>query len=115
MPHFQKTFNVETTGPKIGAMSSLYTVGSMVFAPLGAVLSDKFGRRKAMFMGSWVIILGMVLGATANHAAQFMVARFVLGGGINIMTVAAPAYSMEVAPPQWRGRASGIYNCGWFG
>lgn len=47
--------------------------------------------------------------------AQVTVGRFVLGAGIQFMTVAAPAYSMEIAPPQWRGRATGFYNCGWFG
>ena len=31
------------------------------------------------------------------------------------MTVAAPAYSIEIAPPHWRGRCTGFYNCGWFG
>lgn len=31
------------------------------------------------------------------------------------MTVAAPSYCVEIAPPNWRGRMVGIYNCGWFG
>ena len=35
--------------------------------------------------------------------------------GIAVMTVAAPAYAIEVAPPHWRGRCTGIYNCGYFG
>ena len=47
--------------------------------------------------------------------AQITVGRLVLGAGIQFMTVAAPAYSMEIAPPQWRGRCTGFYNCGWFG
>lgn len=115
MPHFQQTFNVGTTGALIGTVFSLYTVGSMIGAPFAAVLSDKYGRRKAMFAGSWVIIVGMIIMATSSHIAQFIVGRFILGFGIAIMTVAAPAYSMEIAPPQWRGRCTGIYNCGWFG
>jgi MFS family permease len=68
-----------------------------------------------MFAGSWVIIIGMILACSGNHIAQFMIGRFVLGLGIAVMTVAAPAYSMEIAPPQWRGRCTGLYNCGWFG
>lgn len=31
------------------------------------------------------------------------------------MTTAAPSYCVEICPPQWRGRMTGFYNCGWFG
>ena len=31
------------------------------------------------------------------------------------MTVSAPGYAVECAPPHWRGRCTGFYNCGWFG
>jgi len=87
----------------------------MVGAPFAATLSDKFGRRKAMFCGGAVIIIGMIIISTAMKFAQLVVGRFVLGLGIAIMTVAAPAYSIEIAPPHWRGRCTGFYNCGWFG
>ncbi|ORY28829.1 lactose permease [Naematelia encephala] len=115
MPHFQDTFHSGTTGTKVSVIFSLYTIGSMVGAPFAAVLSDRFGRRKAMFSGGVVIILGMVIASTSKTVAQLVVGRFVLGCGISIMTVAAPAYSIEIAPPHWRGRCTGFYNCGWFG
>ena len=79
----------------------------MVGAPFAAILSDRFGRRKGMFAGGIVIITGMVIAATAKTIPQFVCARFVLGFGIAIMTVAAPAYSIEIAPPHWRGRCTG--------
>jgi MFS family permease len=60
-----------------------------------------------MFAGGIVIILGMIIATSAKSIAQFIIARFILGVGISIMTVAAPAYSMEIAPPHWRGRCSG--------
>ncbi|WVW87123.1 hypothetical protein I302_109180 [Kwoniella bestiolae CBS 10118] len=115
MPHFQNTFHSGTTGPKVSVIFSLYTVGAMVGAPFAAILSDRLGRRKAMVCGSITIITGMIIAATSKHVAQFVVARFILGFGIAIMTVAAPAYSIEIAPPHWRGRCTGFYNCGWFG
>ncbi|KAK5658952.1 hypothetical protein OQA88_1770 [Cercophora sp. LCS_1] len=115
MPHFQKTFGIEDTGPTVSLIFSIYTVGAMVGAPFAAVLSDKFGRRKGMFLGGVVIITGMIIISTSHHIPQFVVGRFILGFGIAIMTVAAPAYSIEIAPPHWRGRCTGFYNCGWFG
>ncbi|CAH0046433.1 unnamed protein product [Clonostachys solani] len=115
MQHFQDTFKSGKTGPMVSLIFSIYSVGNMVGSPFAAMLSDRFGRRKAMFCGGCVIILGMIIISTASTLAQFVVGRFVLGFGIAIMTVAAPAYSIEIAPPHWRGRCTGFYNCGWFG
>jgi MFS family permease len=84
--------------------------GSMVGAPFAAVISDRYGRRKGMFAGAVVIIIGMVIVSSASTIAQFVVGRFVLGFGIAIMTVAAPGYAIEIAPPHWRGRCAGEMN-----
>lgn len=80
----------------------------MVGAPFAAVMSDRLGRRKCMFGGAIVIILGMIINATAKAVAQLVVGRFILGIGIAIMTVGAPAYAVEIAPPHWRGRCTGL-------
>ncbi|KAI1840534.1 hypothetical protein JX266_013263 [Neoarthrinium moseri] len=115
MKHFQSTFHTGPTGTKVAVMFSLYTVGSMVAAPFAAVFSDRFGRRRAMFGGANIIIIGAIIVSTSSTIAQFVVGRFVLGMGVQVMTVAAPAYAVEISPPHWRGRCTGFYNCGWFG
>ncbi|KAL8403921.1 hypothetical protein RB594_008974 [Gaeumannomyces avenae] len=115
MDPFQEQFKVGKVGVEVGVIYSLYTVGSMVGAPFAAILADRYGRRKGMFFGGIVINLGMIIVSTSSTVAQFIVGRFVLGVGISIMTVAAPSYAVEIAPPHWRGRATGFYNCGWFG
>lgn len=79
----------------------------MVAAPFAAILSDRLGRRKAMFVGAIIIVVGAIIVATSNTLAQFVVGRFVLGTGIQVMTVAAPAYAVEISPPHWRGRCTG--------
>lgn len=108
----------------------------MVAAPFSAIISDYFGRRKCMFAGGWIIIIGSIIISTSHTLAQFVVGRFILGVGIQVMVVSAPAYAVEISPPHWRGRAVGkcfkqpqppfslhrvlltalgFYNCGWFG
>lgn len=62
-----------------------------------------------MFIGGWVIIIGSVIITSAMTLPQFVVGRFILGLGIQIMVVSAPAYAVEIAPPHWRGRAVGEY------
>jgi sugar porter (SP) family MFS transporter len=115
MPHFQSTFHSGLTGLRVSGIASLYNVGSIVTAPVGAIIADKYGRRLAMFIGAWIIILGAIIASTSSTLAQLTIGRFILGIGIQMMTVAAPAYAIEIAPPHWRGRCAGFYNNGWFG
>jgi len=115
MSHYQDVFHTGTDGQKVSVVVSLYTVGSMVAAPFSAVLSDMLGRRKCMFVGGWIIILGSIVITTSSKLGQFIAGRFILGAGIQVMVVSAPAYAVEISPPHWRGRAVGFYNCGWFG
>jgi MFS family permease len=90
--------------------NSFQISGSIVATPFSAVISDKLGRRKCMFVGAWVIIIGSIIISTAMTLAQFVVGRFILGVGIQIMVVSAPAYAVEIAPPHWRGRAVGKHS-----
>ncbi|CAK7205108.1 hypothetical protein SEUCBS139899_007873 [Sporothrix eucalyptigena] len=115
MTQFQHVFNVGSSGHKVSVITSLYSVGSIVTTPFAAMVSDRFGRRVGMVAGAFGIIIGSIIAATSSTMAQLTVGRFVLGCGIQYMTVSAPAYSIEITPPHWRGRATGFYNCGWFG
>ncbi|KAK1146250.1 hypothetical protein N8T08_003340 [Aspergillus melleus] len=115
MPHFMATMGSQIDGWQVAVMTSLYSVGSIVTTPFAAAVSDRWGRRIGMTCGAIGIILGSIVAASSHSLAQVTVGRVILGSGIQFMTVAAPAYSMEIAPPQWRGRCTGFYNCGWFG
>lgn len=115
MPHFKATMGTQDEGWQVSVMTALYSVGSIVTTPFAAAVSDRWGRRIGMSCGAVGIILGSIIAASSFSLTQVTVGRVVLGSGIQFMTVAAPAYSMEIAPPQWRGRCTGFYNCGWFG
>ncbi|EED19116.1 MFS lactose permease, putative [Talaromyces stipitatus ATCC 10500] len=115
MPAFKNKFDSGLTGQRVSLLNALYSIGSIAAFPFAPFVSDRFGRRVGMFCGGVIIIVGAILTSTANTVGQFITGRFVLGAGIMFMTVAAPAYAVEIAPPHWRGRAVGFYNCGWFG
>ena len=53
---------------------SLLFSGSMVGAPFAAILSDRLGRRRGMFSGAIVILLGMILAATSKSIGQVRLA-----------------------------------------
>ncbi|KAH8923415.1 general substrate transporter [Atractiella rhizophila] len=114
-PTFQKQINQGNKGSATGLLFSVYTLGQLAGAWFAGPIADRFGRRVGMLVGACIIIGGSVLAATSNARGQFLAARFVLGLGICIITTAAPSYCVEIAPPQWRGRMTSIYNVGWFG
>ena len=53
-------------------------------------------------------ITGAVVVTVAKNQHYLLGGRFVLGFGVSITTTAAPAYVVELSPPQWRGRLTGL-------
>ncbi|TDL29522.1 general substrate transporter [Rickenella mellea] len=115
MPYYQSKFNAGEVGSTTGIIFSIYTVGGLVGPWVAGPITDRFGRRGGMFVGALIIITGSAVIASSNTKGQFIAGRFILGFGVAILTCAAPSYIIEVSPPQWRGRMTAFYNCGWFG
>ncbi|TDL21325.1 general substrate transporter [Rickenella mellea] len=115
MPYYQSKFNAGEVGSTTGIIFSVYTIGGLVGPWVAGPITDRFGRRGGMFVGSLIIIIGSAVIASSNTKNQFIAGRFLLGFGVAILTCAAPSYIIEVSPPQWRGRMTAFYNCGWFG
>ncbi|KID80402.1 Major facilitator superfamily domain, general substrate transporter, partial [Metarhizium brunneum ARSEF 3297] len=81
------------------------------FGPMvGGVMSDKLGRRPALFWASIITMAGIVLQSAAQNVAMFVVARVVLGFGGGISNVAAPVYLSETFPSRWRAWGVGLLN-----
>lgn len=115
MEPYQRTFESGRLGSTTGIIFAIYTVGNMVGSFVSGPVTDRWGRRFGMCFGAVCIIVGTVISVSAHHRGQFIAGRFILGFGIAPVTTACPSYCVEIAPPAWRGRATGFYNCGWFG
>ena len=125
MPAYLNHFGLSNTSGTTGLVFAIYSAGSLVSVPFAGPISDNLGRRWGMLIGSLFIILGTVVvvtaaertwpgqqpGGTTAHVVsggQFIGGRFLLGFGVNIATTAAPAYVIEMAPPQFRGRITSM-------
>ncbi|KAF8915262.1 general substrate transporter [Mucidula mucida] len=101
-------------GGGVGTVTALifgiYSIGQIVGVAVAGPVTDFFGRRGGMFTGSIIIIVGAVVITVAKTQDYLLAGRFVLGFGVSITTTAAPAYVVEMSPPQWRGRLTGLYN-----
>ncbi|KAG6854345.1 hypothetical protein C0991_007850 [Blastosporella zonata] len=97
-------------GTKTAIIFGIYSIGSIVGVLIAGPVADRFGRRGGMALGSLIIIVGAVVITVAKNTDYILGGRFVLGFGVAITTTAAPAYVVEMSPPQWRGRLTGLYN-----
>jgi MFS family permease len=50
-------------GAILGIISSAYNLGAICALPLVPYVNDKFGRRWAIFVGSWVMVVGSLVQA----------------------------------------------------
>lgn len=60
----------------------------MIGSPVGAAISDKLGRRKAMTIGAIIIVLGAAVISSSFHVPQIVVGRLILGFGVVVSSSA---------------------------
>ncbi|KAJ5706743.1 general substrate transporter [Penicillium malachiteum] len=86
-----------------GTVVALYTVGGM-FGSLSCVqLGDILGRRRVIFITTFISLIGAILMATSFSLAQFIVARLVLGYGTGGYVATVPVWQSEISKPVKRG------------
>lgn len=91
------------------AMSSALW-GTVLGALVGGWPTDRFGRQKTLLFIGVLYLLSAVGSALAPEVWSFMFARFIGGVGVGISTIAAPLYISEIAPPERRGRLTGLFQ-----
>ncbi|EIM81448.1 general substrate transporter [Stereum hirsutum FP-91666 SS1] len=114
MDQYLDFFGYTTTGASTGVIFMIYVAGNCVGSLFAGPFCDLWGRRGAMFVGGFFILLGSAVVTSAQTAEAFIGGRFVLGFGIAISTTAAPTWVTELAPPTWRGRLGAFYNSCFF-
>ncbi|KAL2821843.1 MFS general substrate transporter [Aspergillus cavernicola] len=114
IPQFRDTFGADLVGAQASLIQGMYTIGGVSALPFVGYFLDTWGRRCGMFVGSGAVILGTILGGTANHMDQLLASRFFLGWGYSMAASAAPAYVVEMSHPAYRDVLTGLYNCQYF-
>ncbi|KAF7913665.1 uncharacterized protein EAF01_000071 [Botrytis porri] len=108
-----KSWQNEFHNPKgslLGILSASYWVGNVLGVFFITPLSDRFGRRMALFFGSVVAILGTALCTGAINAGMFIVGRLLLGIGGVVVGAIGPVLVAELAYPDHRATATALSN-----
>jgi SP family arabinose:H+ symporter-like MFS transporter len=92
-----------------GASAILGCIPGAMFA---GFLSDRFGRRKVLFLCAILYAVSGLLSAIPRTFIEFLAARFISGLGIGASSMIIPVYIAELAPAARRGRLGSLFQFG---
>lgn len=92
-----------------GFVTSIYAIGCFFGACFILMFGDRLGRRKSIFLGATVMIIGVVIQVasvppSSGATAQFIIGRCITGIGNGINTSTVPTYQAECCPAHNRGK-----------
>ncbi|OQU98458.1 hypothetical protein CLAIMM_04244 [Cladophialophora immunda] len=87
-----------------GLITGLYDVGCLIGSIACFFFSEPFGRKKSIFAGSVVVILGTILQASAYTVGHLIAGRIVTGVGVGVNTSVVPTWQSEVCSASRRGQ-----------
>lgn len=102
-PAFTSDFpEVKDNSTYEGFVVSIYAVGCFLGACFILSFGDHLGRRKSIFLGATIMIIGVIIQITAmpngsggGSTAQFIIGRCITGVGNGINTSTVPTYQAE--------------------
>lgn len=93
-----------------GLTVSIALIGTVFGALFGAIPSDKFGRKKTLFMVAAFYLFSSLGTALATDWTVFLIFRLMGGIGVGISSVTAPIYISEISPAKSRGRLVALFQ-----
>lgn len=103
-------FELSPTQEGIAGASAI--LGCIPGAMVAGFLSDRFGRRKVLFLCAVLYAVSGVLSALPRTFPEFLAARFISGLGIGASSMVCPIYIAELAPADRRGRLGSLFQLG---
>lgn len=90
-----------------GGISAAMPGGSFLGALASGILTDMFGRKRAIQIGAIIWCIGSVISCSSFSIAQLVVGRFINGFSVGICSAQVPVYVAELAQPSKRGQVVG--------
>jgi len=87
-----------------GWASGCVLIGCATGVLLVGPLSDRFGRKLAMFLAAAMFLASAIGTALPREVWMFIAFRFLGGVGIGIASISTPMYIAEITPARIRGR-----------
>ncbi len=88
---------------------SAYILTQTVSIPVFGKLSDLYGRRRFLILGTIIFMVGSILSGTSQNIDELIVSRAIQGIGSGAFFPIALAVVGVVFPPNLRGRIQGVF------
>ncbi|KAL2021393.1 hypothetical protein VTK56DRAFT_7258 [Thermocarpiscus australiensis] len=107
-PAFNNVFEATKDNATMqGLVTAIYEIGCLCGAMFILATGDMLGRRRAIMLGGFIMLLGVIIQVTSMPAAtplaQLIVGRVVMGVGNGINTSTIPTYQAECSKTSNRG------------
>ncbi|KAH7126472.1 general substrate transporter [Dactylonectria estremocensis] len=120
-PGFVQQFATETSAdgtpalasPILSAWGSIMSVGQIIGMTTLPFVSDRFGRKVAMYSFWFVIALSVMFESIATRWELWLVGKLLAGVGVGCMQSTIPTYISEVSPTSIRGALLMCYSLWW--
>ncbi len=86
-----------------GNAVSILLIGAIVGASIGGFLANRLGRRRGMQLAAVFFMIGALVAVLPATIDGFLIGRVFQGLGVGAVSVIAPMYLAEIAPPAKRG------------
>ncbi|KAK3388745.1 general substrate transporter [Sordaria brevicollis] len=91
-----------------GGITAAMPGGSWLGALCSGFVSDTFGRKRSIQIGSVIWIIGSIIVCAAVNIPMLAVGRIINGFSVGICSAQVPVYISEIALPSKRGRLVGF-------
>lgn len=106
-PHFKEYFD-NPSDTTTGGIVSTFQGGAIAGTIVNLLIGDRLGRKKAIFAGACVSVVGSALQGGAAAMSMLMVGRFIAGMAVGMLTSVIPMYAGELSEAKFRGILSGL-------
>ncbi len=103
---YERHLNLAHIGWVVGVYGFVWG-GSQFFT---GKLSDRIGRKKPIVWGMWLCGVGVAMMLVSDHVAGWLTSAAVTGFGMALLYPNLSAAVADIAHPNWRGSAIGIYR-----
>ncbi|CEL04014.1 Putative Hexose carrier protein [Aspergillus calidoustus] len=107
LPTFKEYFG-NPSDTVTGGIVSSFQGGAILGTIINMIGADWAGRKKTVFAGAVVSVLGCALQAGAVNMEMIIIGRFIAGVAVGMLTSTIPMYAAELSEPKWRATLSGL-------
>jgi MFS family permease len=107
MPVLMETFHIDLTSA--GMLMSIFAITGLIVALPAGLILQCFGLKTSGLAASGCLLVGSVLGATANGYSTLFASRLIEGIGMGLIAVIGPAAISAWFPADRRGLPMGIW------